>query len=167
MTKSEFIKGVSNRSNHRLLLWPALEATKHLNLPILELGCGDGSTPYIRQYCKDNGFQFYSYDSSEQWAYKFDSIYIMDWDMFPWSKEFSVALVDEAPGEHRKESIVKLNSRIIVVHDSEIEGWNASDYKVRPLFDKFKYVKDLKSNMKGGAWASALSNEFDVTKFEP
>lgn len=167
MTKSEFINGVSNWDNHRLLLWPALEATKHLNLPVLELGCGDGSTPYLCQYCEDNNLQFFSYDSSEQWALKFGSIFISDWNLFPWSKEFGVTLVDESPGEHRKESIAKLNSKVIVAHDSEIEGWNSSDYKIRPLFNKFKYVKDLESVVNGGAWASVLSNDFDVTKFEP
>lgn len=173
MTKSEFINGVSNWSNHRLLLWPALEATRHLNLPVLELGCGDGSTPYLRQYCEDNNLKFRSFDSNKEWAEKHGSTYLETWDSVQWfyKQQYSVVLIDESPGEHRREALqlfasYPIHFSIVIVHDSEPEGWNTSDYKVRPLFNKFNYVKDLESIVKGGAWASALSNEIDVTKFE-
>lgn len=169
MTKTDFIKDVANWSNHRYFLWEALEATKHLKLPVLELGCGDGSTPYLQQYCKENDLYLVSCDFNKNWAAKFEAAHIERWEDLPdtfWSREYSVALVDESPGEHRKESIQLLtNTKIMVVHDSEPVGWNASDYQVRPLFSKFKYMKDLESIERGGAWATALSNEIDVTKW--
>lgn len=164
MTKDEFLKDVGNWSNHRYLLWPTLEATKHLKLPVLELGCGDGSTPFLQQYCRDNGLRLMSYDSNREWAKKFGATYT-DWSMFGAISaiKYSVALIDEAPGEHRRESIKMVNAEVIVIHDSEPAGWNASDYRVRPLFNRFKYIKDHQS-MKPGAWATALSNTIDVTK---
>lgn len=166
MTKEEFLKNIGNWSNHRYLLYPALEATKHLKLPVLELGCGDGSTPYLRAYCKYNGLNLHSFDYNREWADRYGAIHT-DWGMFDAIAvvKYGVALIDESPGEHRKESLAKVNAEIIVIHDSEPIGWNSSDYQVRPLFSKFKYVKDLESDYKGGAWATALSNTIDVTKF--
>lgn len=166
MTKQDFLKDVGNWSNHRYLLWPALEATKHLKLPVLELGCGDGSTPFLRQYCADNGLELFSYDYNKEYADKFSVPHVSDWSKIAWRKEYGVVLVDESPGEHRKESIrLLMHAKVIVVHDSEPFGWNASDYRVRELFTKFKYVKDFTAP-KPGAWATALSNFIDVTKFK-
>jgi hypothetical protein len=166
MTKEEFLEGVGNWSNHRHLLWPALEATKHLKLPVLELGCGDGSTPFLRKYCEANGLELFSYDYNKDWSGKYNVPHVTNWDNIPWRKEYSVALIDESPGEHRKESIrLLMHVKVLVVHDSEPKGWNASDYQVRPVFDKFKYVLDYESP-KPGAWATALSNFINVTKFD-
>lgn len=167
MTRDEFLQGVGNWSNHRYLLWPALESLKGSNCPVIELGCGDGSTPYLQKYCSINGIQLFSYDYDKAWAEKYGATHVTDWDKIPWrDHQYSVCLVDESPGEHRKESIKKILAKIIIVHDSEPVGWNSSDYQVRPLFNKFRYVKDLQSEYKGGAWATALSNFIDVTKFE-
>ena len=159
MTKQEFTANIDDWSNHRLLLWEALEATKHLKLPVLELGCGDGSTPYLQQYCKDNNLELFSYDSNYDWARKFGAVYMKDWNLLAWRKRYSVALVDEAPGEHRRVSLVNLaqTTEIVVIHDSEPEGWNASDYQVRPFFSLYKNMIDLQGSQ-GQAWASALSN---------
>ena len=162
MTKAEFLKDVGNWSNHRYLLWEALEATRHLNLPVLELGCGDGSTPFLQQYCKDNGLDLFSYDFNSEWAIRFDAHHVINWDSsVDWKRNYSVVLVDESPGEHRKTSIRSLiNSRIVVVHDSEPVGWNSSDYQVRPEFMRYAYTYDLKSEKPEGAWATWLSNYF-------
>jgi hypothetical protein len=166
MTKQEFLKGVDNWSNHRILLWPALEATKHLKLPVLELGCGAGSTLFLRKYCNDERLQLFSFDFEKEWATQYDAIHT-DWSDFDnvYQTRHGVVLIDESPGSHRKESLAKVNAEIIVIHDSEPLGWNASDYKVRPLFKNFKYMLDLESNEPGGAWATALSNTIDVTQF--
>ncbi len=159
MTKDEFLKDVGNWSNHRHLLWVALEATKHLKLPVLELGTGDGSTPFLQQYCKDNGLELFSYDFNKEWADKFGATHVTDWSTIPWDKEYCVALVDESPGEHRKISIVKLQHvKVVVVHDSEPVGWNSSDYQVRPEFERYQYTYDLRATEPEGAWATWLSN---------
>lgn len=163
MTNKEFVANVGNWDNHRLLLWPALEMTKDLGLPVLELGCGDGSTPFLQQYCNHNNLELFSYDYNQQWAQKFGAVHVTDWNNIPWRKEYGVALVDHSPGEHRKEAIKRLHHvKIIVVHDSEPAGWNASDYQVRGEIEKFVMYRDLKSEKPQGAWATAMSNFYDL-----
>lgn len=166
MTKQEFLKDITNWSSHRHLLWPALEATKHLRLPVMELGAGKGSTPYLMKYCADNGLEFLSYDFSKEWAEEMGSIHVTDWaNQVEWKREYSVVLCDESPGEHRKESLRLLTeTKVIVLHDSEPLGWNGGDYRVRPLFKNFKYFKDH-TEPKPHAWATALSNTIDVSKW--
>lgn len=168
MTKQDFVKDSQGYGSHRKLLYESLIATDHFNLPVLELGCGDSSTPFLRQYCEIEGLDFYSYDSNPEWASKHDAVYVMDWDKCDfWDKYFSVCLLDLAPGEYRKVALMKLtNTQIIVIHDSESPGWNASDYRVRPLFSKFKYMIDDIPKEKGAPWTTCLSNTIDVTKFQ-
>lgn len=167
MKKEEFTQITSNWDSHRPLLWAALEATKHLKLPVLELGCGYGSTPFLQKYCVENELLLYSYDFDSNWAFKFHAIHVTNWDNIPWRKEYGVVLVDMSPGEYRRQALMKLpNAKIIVIHDSEPKGWNLSDYQVRPLFKNFKFVLDYEVE-KPGAWATALSNEINVTLFNP
>lgn len=167
MKKADFLKDLNPWGSHRPLLWQALEATKHLKLPVLELGAGENSTPFLRSYCSDSDLNFRSYDSNHEWARKM-GVYFNDgnWDHLNcWNIKWSVCLLDCAPGEYRKVALMKLQADVIVIHDSEPPGWNASDYKVRPLFPKFKYVKDDVPKEKGAPWTSALSNIIDVTKW--
>lgn len=167
MTKEQFLDGVENWSNHRILLWEALERTKDSPHPVMEMGAGKGSTQFLRQYCKDNNRQFVSFESDKDYARDYGSIWIPDWDVMQWfyKKQYSVVLVDEAPGDHRKETLElfarhPIHFDIIVIHDSEPAGWNASNYQVRPLFDRFRCVYDLKSDVPEGAWATWLSNDY-------
>lgn len=164
MNKTEFTQITSNWDSHRPLLWEALEATKHLKLPVLELGCGEGSTPFLRKYCADEGLKLYSYDYKKEWAEKYRAVH-HNWINFFWGNKYGVALIDESPGEHRKVSLQNVKAEVIVIHDSEPLGWNMSDYQVRPLFSKFKYVLDYEQP-KPLEWTTALSNSIDVTKFE-
>lgn len=165
MTKEEFQQDIENWDNHRLLLWPALEATKHLGLPVLELGCGHGSTKYLRQYCLDNGLELHSYDYSAEYAAKFGGIHVTNWEtQVPWRKDWGVVLVDHSPGEHRKIAISKLHhAKVVVIHDSEPAGWNASDYQVTAEIEKFKFILHIEPAAPQ-AWTTGVSNEIDVFK---
>lgn len=172
MTQQQFLKNVNPWGNHRYLLYQALEATKESKLPVLELGAGPSSTPFLRQYCIDDGREFHTYETDIVWAKNMKSTFVKDWDkMTFWKDKFSVCLLDCAPGEYRKVALMKVNADIIVLHDSEIPGWNASDYKVRPLFKNFKHYidqqpKDGGQNIaKGAPWTTALSNNIDVTQW--
>lgn len=154
MTKADFLDVVGNWSNHRNLLWPALELTKHLGLPVLELGSGMGSTKYLRQYCMDEGLEFFSYDSNLKYAEENLSAYVENWDTIPWLKQWGVVLVDEAPGEHRKISLSLLHhAQIVVAHDTEPAAEHG--YQMRPELLKYKFLIDWQSE---GAWATAVSN---------
>lgn len=159
MRKSDFLTG--NWMNHKVLLWPALEMTKHLKLPVLELGAGDYSTEFLRQYCHDEGLEFSSYDFNKEWADRVGAVHVENWDNIPWRKEWGVVLVDESPGEHRKISLANLHhAQIVVAHDTEIVG--AGDYQMRPELEKYKYLYDYETK---AAWATAVSNFWDVTTF--
>lgn len=163
MEKSQFIKYDSNWGSHRPLLWEALETTKHLGLPVLELGCGENSTPYLKAYCRANKLKLYSYDFNKEWADKYGAQHVSDWEAKAfWAMDFGVALVDESPGEHRKLSLAKLHHvRIVVCHDTEPAADHG--YKMRAELAKYKHMIDYKTD---GAWASAVSDFFDVSNFK-
>lgn len=168
MTKEDFIdiKEMNNWCSHRYLLWPALEAVKHFKLPILELGAGYGSSPFMRQYCKDEGLEFLSYDIDKDWAEKQEVIHVKTWEDVDWRREYGMAFVDESPGEHRRVSISRLHHvKIVCIHDSERPGWNASDYQVRPEIEKYTYFYDMIPTEGQGAWTSLCSNFIDVSKW--
>jgi len=162
MNKEDFLKGVSNWSNHRHFLWLALEATAASRAPVLELGVGEGSTPFLREYCASRKRRLLSYDNNPEWAEKYDAmdLPVSNSQDYMWSNPYSVVLVDHAPGEHRKVALRLLkNAEIIVIHDSEPKGWTAADYRVREEFNKFVYHADYEDM---GAWTSALSNKHNV-----
>lgn len=162
MTKQEFLKICGNWNSHLPFLWQALEMTKHLKLPTLELGSGMGSTAVLRQYCNDEGIEFVTYDDKMEYAKENESIYIENWDTLPWRRDWGVVLVDHAPGEDRKLRLPLLHhSQIVVAHDTEIVG--AGNYQMRPEIIKYKYWLDYET---AGAWATAMSDLWDVTKFE-
>lgn len=157
MRKLDFLKNIDNMSNHRILLWEALQLCK--NKVVIEFGSGHGSTPFLKEYCAKNKFEFTSFDSNAEWANATGSIFINNWDDV---EIFSAGVIflDHAPGERRKVDLLKYKdiAEIIVIHDTEPTG--AGDYRVRELFDQFKYKVDLPSE---GAWATMLSNSIDVT----
>lgn len=162
MTKERFLRSVGNWNNHLYLLWEALEASKYLKLPVLELGCGDGSTPYLLEYCKANKLELISYDYNKEWADKYNAIHIEDWDTLDWAKEYGCVLVDESPGEQRKFSLQRLHhAKIIVAHDTEPPADHG--YQMREELAKYKYMVDFGND---GAWATCASNFIDVGKFK-
>lgn len=161
MKRPEFLKEMTGDNNHRLLLWDAIRATK--GKAVVEFGSGYGSTPYLKKQCKDTNTAFETYDNGEKWAGKHGSTFVPnnDWDSI--SPVGGVLLVDHAPGERRSIDIARLkdNFDIFVIHDSEPIG--AGDYKYETIWHLFKYRIDVKTE---GAWATAVSNKVDVTKWK-
>lgn len=169
MDKTLFLKEVSNFSNHRFLLWPALQATSG---EVVEMGMGSGSTPFLREYCQDTNRMLYSYENDFEWYRKMQDYngqghkvtHLVDWDdvaknhLHP-----SVVLLDHRPGERRKIDLELFANKasIIVLHDSELAADHG--YQMRQHIPLFKYWIDYKTI---GAWASAASNFVDVTQFE-
>src|ERR1051326_3845350 len=109
MKKETFLARVGNWDSYKYFLWMALESTKNLKLPVLELGAGEGSTFLLRQYCKEEELEFCSYDFHPDYAKEFGSIHVTNWDLIPWRREWGVVLCDESPGEHRKVSLSLLH----------------------------------------------------------
>lgn len=162
--------------SHRPLLIAAVEKTDG---PVLELGCGWGSTPVLHALCVKNNRFLLSTDTSKVWLEKFYHlkrpwhqflyvpVYDDDWEKNPkpwkWDvvgedKYWGVVLVDHRPGERRKADIWRLRNSadILIVHDSETAG-----YEYDKVFSTFKYQFTYK---KINAWTTALSNVVDVTK---
>jgi hypothetical protein len=168
MTKKEFLKDCANWDNHRHLLWPALEATSG---DVIEMGMGAGSTPFLHQYCEDNVRKLYSYDNSTEWAKRFIDLKspchhvgaVVSWDEISETHPApDVVLIDHAPGERRYIDVQRYanSAKILVIHDSEPA---ATGYMMDKIWHLFKYRIDWKTE---GAWATAVSNFIDVSKFE-
>lgn len=167
----------NNDLSYYPLLFKACEATKG---EIIEMGTGHGSTPLLHEYALRNKRKLCSYETSKEWIDKFTNLTgtyhdftLLDtgsWDACSDQHPSpSVVFIDHAPGERRKEDIIKFkdSAEIIVIHDTEPTG--AGDYQVRQHFGKFKYCVEVMSNWhdprEAGAWATALSNTIDITKW--
>lgn len=135
-------------------------------MPVLELGMGEGSTPYLHDYCEDRGRGLLSVDGDIEWVRRFASLSSSshaivcagrDWGGFPHVTEnrFSVALVDHAPSDRRQQDVEYLVERcaILVLHDTEGHDYDG-------VWRHFPYRVDVKTR---GAWASAVSKMIDVT----
>jgi len=158
----------NNWNSYRPFLYQALEMTK--TGLVLEYGMGDGSTKLLHDYCKSRKRLLHSFESNHEWADKFQHLktnkhvisVVTDWNM-AFDKSATVVLIDHASGERRKEDVKKYaqTDAILIVHDTEPAADHG--YQMRQYFDLYKYRKDYETN---GAWATALSNKYDVTTFE-
>lgn len=155
--EKSFLENIENWCNHRPLLWKALKATKG---DVCEMGCGYGSTPFLRDFCEAYNRKFITLESSQEWATKFQSTFVEDWEQYV-HQDYDVLLIDHAAGERRHIDIANLKDRakIMVIHDSEPA---ATGYMLDKIWHLFKYRCDLKTD---GAWATAVSNFYDVTKW--
>lgn len=154
----------TNWESHRPFLLMGLHLTDNKK-PVVELGSGDGSTKFLKEYCKDHTRKFYSYESNKEWSDKTGSTYIPDWDKANIWQSCGLLFVDHAPGEHRKVAIKRMQALadIIVVHDTELNG--AGAYGFEPLWPLFRYVIHL-NRTGGGAGATMVSNVVDLNKFK-
>lgn len=153
----KFLTDVKNWDNHRPLLYWALQQTKESKLPILEMGCGEGSTPYLLDYCKKNKRELISYDYQKEWAEKYNAIYVSDWDIIN-HEEYSVILIDHSPGERRHIDIEKLKDKCeyMIIHDTEPA---ATGYMLNKIWHLFPYKRNLKTD---GAWATIVSTKNEI-----
>ena len=153
----DFLKDVQNWDNHRPLLWWALQHTEGSSLPILEMGCGEGSTPYLQSYCHRTKRTLISYDYNKEWADKYGAIHVTDWNSIR-HPQYSVALIDHSPGERRWEDIQLLCDMVeyMVIHDSEPA---ATGYMLDRIWHLFPYRRDL---VTPGAWATIVSRRHPI-----
>lgn len=125
--------------------------------PVLELGCGDFSTPLLHAICSVNKRFLLSTDTDKKWLnlfidleqpwhqFLYVPVYEDDWTTNPkphlWDevgndRHWGVVFVDHRPGERRVVDIQRLrsNADIIVVHDTEQPSYN-----YEPVLKTFKY----------------------------
>lgn len=154
---SKLLENVQNWDNHRPLLWWALKETKGQTEPVLELGCGEGSTPYLKQYLKTDKRKLISYDYSKEWADKYSANHVTDWDAIE-HENYSIILIDHSPGERRHLDIIKLANKCdyMIIHDSEPEAYG---YMLDKIWHLFPYRRNLKTI---GAWATIVSTKHEI-----
>lgn len=183
MTRSEFLHTITDWNNHLPLLWLALEATTG---PVIEMGCGDGSTRQLHEYCASRGRILYSFDTDQDWLNRFSDCIspthhftriINNWEIAQQiCPHPSVILIDHAPGERRIVDVKNYSDHlapggIIVMHDTQPKP-TAADYGYERIWYLFKYKVDLSAGKNpdpnihdNRTWASAVSNDFDVSKW--
>jgi hypothetical protein len=105
--------------------------------PILELGCGNFSTPFLHWTCFPTKRRLVTYESDPRY-YKvflahiagdkrnlqsdFHEVHLVsNWDDADLSKPWSIAFVDHAPGGRRMIEVQRLlHAEYVVAHDTEI-----------------------------------------------
>lgn len=159
-----FLENLSNWSNHRPILLLALTLTEG---SVLELGSGEGSTQYLRNYCKEKTRSFETCDNNKEWCEKTGAEHIEDWDKLVncvAALSYGVIFIDHAPGERRALDTISLAyaADILVLHDTEEGG--AGDYGWDIAWPHFKYRLNY-NRLGGGAGATAVSNTIDLNRF--
>jgi len=125
--------------------------------PVLEIGIGHFSTPFLHEYCKGAGRELWSVESDITWRRHFEDRYLSDWHRFFYpidhcvpkemlnDTHFGVTFIDNSPGGEARLKPFKaalLNSDYIVVHDYWRENFDA----IQPIVDaesmNFKVYSD-------------------------
>lgn len=136
--------------------------------PILELGIGLYSTPFLHYACLPNKRKLASYDSDEGWIRYFRDCrsdfheinLITDWDKLEINNLWDVVLVDHDPGFRRAQEAKRLANfaKYIILHDSQPE--NDKYVKYSDIYPLFKYRFDYTASF---PHTTVLSNFVDVT----
>ncbi len=141
---------MNSRGSHLPTLKKAIAQTEG---PILEMGVGPNSTPYLH-YVSDEYHRHVTsyevnpeyYEMSKGYQSQYHDVKLVDSYNDAnigksWNGIWSVAFIDHAPAERRIVDImrVKDNAIMIVCHDSEMESdWLYRYSEIYPLF-KYRY----------------------------
>jgi hypothetical protein len=163
-------------SSHRPLLLLALEETRTSGQAVLEMGMGDGSTPYLHRYCAKEKRVLFSVDNNKDWVAKYkclEEAYGMhrvvhdpNWNITH-DGNYSVVLIDHAPEERRHVDVERLAHRaqILVLHDTEPES---PGYLYDRIWGLFRYRCNIVvpyTPENPLASAAAVSNYYDLTQW--
>ncbi len=125
----EFRHKTCDYSTHQPVLYELIRRTKG---PILELGCGNGSTPLLSFFAR--GREIVTVDNDPEWFASFRSKYQSknhqfiltdDWDKILsdplLDRKWSLIFVDQSPWEARHRSILRFRDTAgyLVLHDSD------------------------------------------------
>lgn len=144
MVKGRWL-GDGNWGTHMAAL---ITAVVNTNGPVLEMGCGDYSSPLLHAICgADNRFLL-STETNETWMSLFYDLKsklhhfhfvpnAQAWDEVGGNSHWSVVFIDHAPAERRVIDIQRLrkNTDIFVIHDTEADHV----YHYEAVLSTFKY----------------------------
>jgi hypothetical protein len=124
---------------------------------ILELGCGNYSTPLIHEIANAQGRAVLTLDSQQLWLSQFTHMrseshrfqYVPNWGDWKTSEQYGLAFIDHAPAERRMPEIRKLLDRVdvFVMHDTEDPAYN---------YDKVHFIMDhIETDTRSSPWTTA------------
>ena len=103
--------------------------------PILEFGCGEGSTPLLHEVCSRRGLRLLSLETEPAWMNRYapsmqsrqhEFRLVSDWDELLASAEWDehrwgLVFVDQHPWEARAKTIhrLRLNTDYVILHDCD------------------------------------------------
>ena len=97
--------------------------------PVLEIGCGEWSTPVLNAVCRAMGREFVSYETDVDWAVKVAEatgarVLLSDFHYGALGRAWSVVLVDHHPAHRRINAALAFAdaAEFIVVHDCQYPG---------------------------------------------
>jgi hypothetical protein len=105
-----------------------ITAVEHTEGPIVELGCGMHSTPFLHWACYASCRRLVTYERDQEWYEAFEAWrtgghvwgHADDWDAVDLSPPWSVALVDHRPARRRYVEAMRLaHADVVLVHDAE------------------------------------------------
>jgi len=128
--------------------------------PVLELGCGNGSTLLLHSMCGVEKRKLVTLESDRKWLKEFTTLrrkwhkveYTKGWLGLPeYKRHWGLVFVDHGVARLRGRTIDELDADVIVAHDSHRE-YNCR-YAAR--FKRYKYRYDYK---KLKPWTTTISN---------
>lgn len=169
-----FYNDVKNTMNHRILLYLALQETRLSAHPVLAIGIDPVTTRILHDYCEEHGRVLVSLEEDifataklRDMASKRHEIVCSAWEVAPIEARgpWSVAVMNHAPGERRKDDVMRLKDRceVIVIHDTEPNA--DMGYQFSTIWHHFRWKVDVKGENGDGAWASAVSCTLDLSSW--
>lgn len=162
------IRPSKDRGSHLPVLMKIVNMT---NGPILELGAGPFSTPFLHWACFEKKRKLVSYENNrefflsdiEQYQSDFHEVHFVEnWDKIDISGHWDVAFIDHCPKLRRIKEIKRLanSANYIVVHDTE--GRSDRKYKYSTIYHLFKYRYDFRN---ARPFTTILSNLKDLSQW--
>jgi len=158
------------RGSHLPVLTAIIPATTG---PVVELGMGFCSSPYLHWACYPSKRRLVSfennpryYDYARSWKADFHEVHCIPpdgWNNIDLSPSWAVAFVDHSPNGRRHEDIRCLvHADYVVIHDAENSA--ERDYHLSALRPLFKYR--YKYTPPGVPYTALWSNKYDVRDFQ-
>lgn len=147
-------------------------AAMHTDGPILELGCGDYSTPLLHAICSKTERFLLSTETDQNWLklfydlktawHHFEYVPVFEnsaysqpekWDSVGSDRHWSLVFIDHRPGERRVVDIKRLRpiTDIFVVHDTEDPFYRyeavLSTFKYRFTYQRYRITTTIVSDV--------------------
>lgn len=132
MSSFIFSHRTSNDATHQPVLYEAVMRTAG---PVLELGCGEGSTPLLHHVCLPQQRMLFTIDNNEPCLARYSNLMagdahrfmlVPEWDSFfrdsgVAERDYGVIFIDSAPWESRAMAVAALKDRatFVVIHDAD------------------------------------------------